>query len=138
MVTMPVGHLIRDTAFGQLLRLVTKNRVLQYPEEQDPEHWKNYLNQEKSGYIAHHGTTDPPEDDDTRQQLQSARGLRDREAEDDRPAEPRDSTVTGTTMNDASGVMVDQEKGRDKNLIDWYGPEDPEVRLFEIHGIMQY
>ncbi|KAF9740656.1 hypothetical protein PMIN06_000382 [Paraphaeosphaeria minitans] len=123
---MTVGHLIRDTAFGQILRLITKNRVLQYPEEQDPEHWKQYLNREKSGYLAHHGTAEPPEDDEARQELQNARGLRIRDAEGDSPVDSRDSMATGTTMNEASGVMVDQEKGRDKNLIDWYGPNDPE------------
>jgi DHA1 family multidrug resistance protein-like MFS transporter len=126
---MTVAHLIRDTAFGQILRLITKNRVLQYPEEQDPEHWKNYLNEEKSGYIAHHGTAEPPEDDESRQELQNARGLHMRDAQGDGPADSRNSMATGTTINEASGVPVDQEKGRDKNLIDWYGPEDPEVRL---------
>jgi DHA1 family multidrug resistance protein-like MFS transporter len=126
---MTVSHLIRDTAFGQILRLITKNRILQYPEEQDPEHWKKYLNEEKSGYIAHHGTAEPPEDDELRQELQNARGVRNRDAEGDSPADSRDSMATGTTINEASGVAVDQEKGRDKNLIDWYGSDDPEVRL---------
>lgn len=124
---MTVGHLIRDTAFGQILRLITKNRVLQYPEELDPEHWKQYINEEKSGHIAHHGNTEPPEDDESRQKLQDARGTRTRDAAGESPADSRDSMATSTTVNEASGVTVDQEKGRDKNLIDWYEPNDPEV-----------
>jgi DHA1 family multidrug resistance protein-like MFS transporter len=128
---MPVGHLIRDTAFGQIVRLITRNRVFQYPEEQDPEYWKKYLNEEKSGYIAHHGHTEPPEDD-SQETLQNARGVRTRDEHPQERGDSRDSTQTDTTFtdgtyNEASGVRIDQEKGRDKNVIDWYGPNDPEV-----------
>lgn len=134
---MPVGHLIRDTAFGQIVRLVTKNRVFQYPEEQDPEHWKQYLNEEKSAYIAHHGTTEPPVDE-SQQELQGARGIRTRDAQGDSATDSRESMATEDTYNEASGVRVDQEKGRDKNVVDWYGPNDPEVPAHSILVTLLY
>jgi DHA1 family multidrug resistance protein-like MFS transporter len=95
-----VADLIRDSPFGHIVRLVTRNKVFQYPEERDPELWKKYVNQEKSGYMAHHGTAEAPEEES--EELQNAQG--------------------------ASGVKVDPEKGKDKHVIDWYGPEDPQVR----------
>lgn len=124
---MPVGNLIRDTAFGQIVRLATRNRVFQYPEEQDSEHWKNYLNEEKSGNIAQHGTTEPPENE-PQDTSQNATEMHTRDEQANNGGESRDSMYTDVTYNEASGVQIDQEKGRDKNVIDWYGPNDPEVR----------
>lgn len=34
---------IREAPFGQLLRLLTNNRVLLYPEERDPDIWYSYI-----------------------------------------------------------------------------------------------
>jgi MFS transporter, DHA1 family, multidrug resistance protein len=46
-----MAHIIRDTALGQILRFVTTNRVLQYPEERDdfqlPQAWLDLLNTER-------------------------------------------------------------------------------------------
>ncbi|KIW81811.1 hypothetical protein Z517_04837 [Fonsecaea pedrosoi CBS 271.37] len=53
--------LFRDTVAGQILRLVTGNRILQYPEERDPSLWQRYLNVEKSANMAVHGSTVTPE-----------------------------------------------------------------------------
>lgn len=99
---------------------------MQYPEEKDSNLWKKYVNQEKSGYAAHHGDTQPPEQDS--QVLQGARGIRDREG--------RDSDATSETQvpdghNVASGVRVDAEKGKDLHVIDWYGENDPQVRYIQ-------
>jgi len=47
-------ELIRDSAFGHCVRLVTRGKYLQYPEERDPEIWKKYVSHEKSGYAAYH------------------------------------------------------------------------------------
>jgi DHA1 family multidrug resistance protein-like MFS transporter len=114
-----VADLIRDSPFGHIVRLVTRNKVFQYPEERDPELWKKYVNQEKSGYMAHHGTTDAPEEES--EELQNATGVRDRNSRSS------SNTQVGDDHNEASGVKVDPEKGRDKHVIDWYGPEDPQV-----------
>ncbi|KAJ4380443.1 GTPase-activating protein [Didymella sp. IMI 355093] len=113
-----VADLIRDSPFGHIVRLVTRNKVFQYPEEKDPNLWKKYVNQEKSGYVAHHGDTSPPEEDV--EELRQARGVRDREGSES------SQTEVGDEYNHASGVRIDQEKGKDQHVIDWYGPDDPQ------------
>ncbi|EAT85845.1 hypothetical protein HBI56_144620 [Parastagonospora nodorum] len=116
-----VADLIRDSPFGHIVRLVTRNKVFQYPEERDPEVWKKYVHQEKSGYMAHHGTTDPPEEES--EELQNAQGVRAREHNS---SDSASRTQVGDGFNEASGVKVDPEKGRDRHVIDWYGPDDPQ------------
>lgn len=54
----------RDTAFGNLLRFATKGKVLQYPEEKDPEAWKQYVHHEKSKNYQKYGQTERPSSDD--------------------------------------------------------------------------
>jgi len=113
-----VADLIRDSPFGHIVRLVTRNRCFQYPEEKDPELWKKYVNQEKSGYVAHHGNTSPPEEES--EELRRARGMREREGSES------SQTEVGDEYNYASGVRVDQEKGKDHHVVDWFGPDDPQ------------
>jgi DHA1 family multidrug resistance protein-like MFS transporter len=36
----------------------------------------------------------------------------------------------GEGYNEASGVKVDPEKGKDLHVVDWYGPDDPQVCSF--------
>lgn len=114
-----VADLIRDSPFGHTVRLLTRNKYFRYPEEEDPNLWKKYVNQEKSGYVAHHGNTSPPEEES--EELRQARGVREREDSES------SQTEVGDDYNYASGVRVDQEKGKDHHVIDWYGPEDPQV-----------
>jgi len=113
-----VADLIRDSPFGHVVRLVTRNKCFQYPEEKDPSLWKKYVNQEKSGYVAHHGDTSPPEEESG--ELRSARGMREREGSES------EQTEVGDEYNYASGVRVDQEKGKDHHVVDWDGPDDPQ------------
>ena len=54
-----VPDLIRDSTFGHLVRLATGGKAFQYAEERDPELWKKYVNEEKSGYLAHYGEAQP-------------------------------------------------------------------------------
>lgn len=136
-----MADLIRDAAFGQIVRLITKNRVFQYPEEKDPSIWKKYVNEEKSGYAAHHGTTEPHGEDSDTEDAQSPSGVRTRNAGNrspdsdgsERTAVPED----GAKYNEVSGVKIDPEKGRDLTLIDWE-PNDPQVcglSLFDAAGL---
>ncbi|KAL1791827.1 hypothetical protein ACET3X_009578 [Alternaria dauci] len=115
--------LIRDSAFGHIVRLVTRNKYLQYPEEQDPEIWKKYVSHEKSGYAAYHGSTQPPENAHEIDELTQAHGVRSREDGNDSDTSSR---TIGNGVNEASGVRVDPEKGKDLHVIDWYGPDDPQ------------
>lgn len=145
-------ELIRDTTFGHLLRLISKGKILPFAEERDPSLWKQFVNEEASGYAAHHGTTEPPEkktsdtepsdDDDPKLEQQitgthSIGGVRTRDAYDNQdPGSSGSSERTRMpddgTVNIPSGVKVDPEKGRDVWIVDWYGPDDPEVSLIAI------
>jgi DHA1 family multidrug resistance protein-like MFS transporter len=114
-----VPDIIRDSPFGHIVRLVTRNKVFQYPEERDPSLWKKYVSQEKSGYMAHHGSAEAPEEES--EELNNARGIRERDSDE--------ATQVGDDRNEASGVKIDPEKGRDKHVIDWFGEDDPQVCL---------
>lgn len=139
-----MSELLRDTAFGHLIRLVFGKRYFQYSEEKDPELWKKYLHEEKSGYVAHHGTVEPHadgEDSDTEEPpTPGIGGVRTRDDRAREDAEVYDSTSSshtcvndnGATYNMASGRKIDPEKGRDLYIVEWNGPDDPEVR-YKIH-----
>lgn len=117
-----VADLIRDSPFGHIVRAVTKNKVFQYPEEKDPELWKKYVHEEKSGHVAYHGRTEAPEDRENIEELNNARGISQREQN----SRSSSQTQVGEEYNEASGVRVDKEKGKDLNVIDWYGDDDPQ------------
>jgi DHA1 family multidrug resistance protein-like MFS transporter len=114
-------ELIRDTIFSHILRLLTGGRVFKYPEEEDPSLWKKYVHVEKSANMARHGQTQAPEDDggheSRRSQTRSS------------SLETAVSSGEGRTVNEVSGHPVDKEKGKDVHVVDWYGPDDPEVSL---------
>jgi DHA1 family multidrug resistance protein-like MFS transporter len=55
---------LRDSAFGQIVRLITRNKAFQFPEEKDASLCGRYINTQKSGYMAHHGTVEPNTDED--------------------------------------------------------------------------
>jgi len=114
-----VADLIRDSAFGHLVRLVSKGKLFPYDEEKDPALWRKYLNETKSGHAAYHGKTEAPEGDVD--ELTQARGLRAREGND---SEASSRTEVAEGFNEASGVRVDPEKGKDVNIIDWTGDDD--------------
>jgi DHA1 family multidrug resistance protein-like MFS transporter len=116
-------ELIRDTAFGHFLRLLTKGKVLPYEENRDPLVWKRYVHKEKSGNVARHGHTGGEE---TNGDLDDSSGLQDR---DTSPANSSNTRVGSGTHghNEISGVRIDPEKGRDVNVVHWFGDEDPEV-----------
>jgi DHA1 family multidrug resistance protein-like MFS transporter len=124
-----MADLIRDSAFGHCIRLLTKRKYLQYPEEKDPQIWKKYISHEKSGYAAYHGQTSAPDDAGEIEGLTQAHGVRSREASE------TSSRTVGEGINEASGVRVDPEKGRDIHVVDWYGLDDPQVCLHISHAL---
>ena len=167
------SDLIRDSVFGQLVRLVTGQKAFQYPDETDPSIRDRYINVEKSGNLALHGTLQPPNEadekedpvsspsssssEDPKEELEKDAGVpADRVASNIssqisrlRSAENRPSPLKRVTshtnsflnevetsnsrigrINTVSGKSVDAEKGRDIHLVDWYGPDDPEVSIF--------
>lgn len=107
-----MAELIRDTAFGHLLRVILRGRVLQYAEDKDPSLWRQYMSEEKTRRMAHHGNTD-------------------RLSNKDRPAhssEESSRTRAGSEqdVNEPTGQPIDPEKGRNLNVVDWFDENDPE------------
>ncbi|KPI40869.1 Caffeine resistance protein 5 [Cyphellophora attinorum] len=114
-----VPDLIRDSIAGQLVRLATGSKFLKYPEERDSSLIDKYINKEKSANLARTGTTESTpaaEKSETQEPLQNS------------SANSSNSTLAdpNALVNVASGAAVDPEKGRDGDVVDWYGPDDPE------------
>lgn len=128
-------ELIRDTIFGHFLRIITKKKVLLYEEERDPELWKRYIHHEKSSNMARHGQTAVPEelkDEEKGEQSNDNNEQRPvgEERNQDRHRNSSDTRVgsyDNTRRNEASGTVVDPEKGRDLTIVHWFGDNDPEV-----------
>ncbi|KAF6824290.1 multidrug resistance protein [Colletotrichum musicola] len=115
----------RDTAFGQIARLTTGNKIpqLQYEEERNPELWRAYINEAKSANAARYGQVEPPEKEDA-----------DRRSVDDAESQitERNSFNSSTTIvsdgqeyNDVTGLVVDPERGKNVSVVDFL-PNDPE------------
>lgn len=119
---------IRDTAFGQLVRLVSGKRLFKYPEEVDPSIWTKYLDAKKSANLADHGSTEKPEQGE---EPRLGANVEKEEAQRALPgansSRSSSRTQVGDDVNAASGVKVDGEKGKDVHLVTWYGDNDPGV-----------
>lgn len=114
---------IRDSVLGQLIRLATKNKVLLYEEERNPEIWQKYVHREKSANMAQYGQTELPEEVSEKQEDDPDTPVR-------RDSSPNSSSSTSTAVGNDDlhkGRPVDQEKGKDVYVVDWYGPDDQEV-----------
>jgi len=127
--------LFRETACGQLIRLVTRNRYLQYPEEKNPELWKKYVNKDKSANMAKYGQPDEPqpenEDDEKKvgEEDDDSSEKGDDSADSIPPQGHRGVERQESRYNDASGIKVDPEKGKDVTMINWDGDDDPDNPL---------
>lgn len=112
-----------DTVFGQLLRFVFGCKILPYPQEVDPSIWRKYIHVEKSGWMAHHGTTQPHRYfiQLQRQQIdEESKGLTTHEKiEESNATTPQTTSRAPSTsnnseiqlMNDISDIVVNSEKG---------------------------
>lgn len=130
-----MSGIIRDSALGQLLRLITRNRVLRYPEEIDPSIWQKYINLEKTANMAAHGSVGPPRDSDGAEKEENSSTHSSSSSSSSSPSSSATAApiTTITTFassfstNELSGRKIDPEKGRDAQIVDWYGPDDEEV-----------
>lgn len=131
--------LIRDTAFGQIVRVVTKRKYLQYSEEKDPDLWRQWVSEEKSGNAARYGVLEPPEEEEGDEKSDYEKEREKPEGGKNHEQTPADSAATSqtripeaenATINETSGVKVDPEKGMDKTVIHFL-PNDPGVCCVE-------
>ncbi|KAF2173280.1 hypothetical protein M409DRAFT_49746 [Zasmidium cellare ATCC 36951] len=130
-----MSELFRDTAFGHLVRFVSRGKFFKYQEEIDPSLYTRFIDEKKSGYMAHHGDTNPPADGTEPQTLG---GVRTREERYTTESPPRLSTnrrssseqtrvgQENANVNYVSGVQIDQEKGKDVHIVSWWGDNDAE------------
>lgn len=114
-------ELLRDSIFGKCVRFVTRQRYFQYPEESDSSIWKQYIDPEKSGNQALRTSSLPT-------QSGTDRGESDDERKNSTdPEKPRDGSDSespapaGGNQDNAAA-----ENGRDLQMVDWYGPDDPD------------
>lgn len=117
---------LRDSAYGQLVRLILGTRYFQYPEEKDPSIWKEFVDKEKSANIARFGNlTGPPvESTHTLGSFRTASEEKDKETDGASLRSAWSNHAEG--VNAASGAPVDPERGQDLHIVGWWGPDDPE------------
>jgi len=125
--------LLRDTAFGRILRVVSGKKIFRYAEERDPSIWKRYVDVEGSANLAHHGTHEPAEEGQgspervTGDLHQQSDDEKEKDAdESDGTQIPSNNSYGDEPINYASGVKVHPEHGKDVHLVTWYGDDDPE------------
>lgn len=97
---MPVDLHVQSTIFGKLMRLVSRNKVFQYPDEVDPSSWKNAIQEDPTQLPRQ---TSPSTVDLVKASGKEAQNGAVHEQQQARKREKCDVTIVG-----------------------WYGPDDPE------------
>lgn len=140
-----MSDLIREAPIGQLLRFITRNRILQYPEEQAnfqmPEAWNTVLNgpnDEKS--TPSRSSSEPPKEEEmpelNRHATTKSVKSGDLEAATLRRTKSRESTMPYTeerleieaelAIERTKSLPILPQKTSDGNiLVDWYTTDDP-------------
>jgi len=111
---------LRDTQFGQLVRWLTSERLMRYPDEDNPSSWRKALTR---GHAAAQGLG-TLEDDEVKV-LDTDYGTHDApsamtKAEAQKQADP---AASGTGTEDA------EKDDGEAHLVDWYDPADPEASI---------
>lgn len=113
---------MRDTAFGKLVRLFTRYRFMQYPEECDASVWPEYLKTEPDTKEEEEDASTPTTENENPEDLE-AFGLY---------AVMSQCSNRSRRMSAASAL----DGGRNSSLktnqslvISWRGPDDPEVSM---------
>lgn len=137
-----MSELIRDTAFGHLVRFLTKGRALQYAEEKDPSLWKQYLNRDQTKNMALYGHPgdETPEEKQERESVPvsetqsstngngNGKGNGNGASLSDESSQTRAGDGEHQLSSTLTGQKIDPEKGRDVTMVTWFGDNDPEVR----------
>ncbi|SLM36536.1 multidrug resistance protein [Lasallia pustulata] len=110
-----MAELMRDTLVGDVIRILSGRRLLPYAEEKDPSLWKRYINREKTDQMAHHGHIQEETEEEQEERSNRSRSSESTALGDEQPA------------NVVTGHVIDKEKGRDINVVHWYGDDDPEA-----------
>lgn len=118
-----MSDILRDSFVGQLLRLVTKNRILQYPDEKDPSVYDRYINVEKSARLARTGSTVlSPEETEKKQQEVPQPVTQRRASQDSEKRRLGEGNALGRSGSD-SGLSSDTQVDPEKDTVDQSLPQ---------------
>lgn len=115
---------IRDTVFGDTVRLLSNNKLLKFPDEKDPKSWKQFLHEEP---IAPTSTSEKEtnlassannQTDSAAKQTGNVLESPPAGRSSEHASSCEEAVNSGHTLNNAAQDVI---------LIDWYGPSDPEV-----------
>ncbi|KAI4130313.1 MAG: hypothetical protein LQ347_003435 [Umbilicaria vellea] len=110
-----MAELMRDTLVGDFIRIFSGHKILPYAEEKDPSLWKRYVDHEKTDRMAHHGHIQEETEEEQDERRNRRRSSETTAVGEDQPT------------NLVTGHVIDKEKGRDINVVHWYGEDDPEA-----------
>ncbi len=106
------AQLLRDTQLGHLVRLLSGKKLFRYPDEIDTTLWRISVRRPDGSRSAEQTiNTDRPDDAEIQLNGQS------KESDGQDEADLQDHNL-GYTIKD----------GKDIRLVDWYGPDDLDVR----------
>jgi MFS transporter, DHA1 family, multidrug resistance protein len=114
-----------DTVFGQAVRLLSRNRLLKFPDELDPILWKQIVQKDRTAassietFGEHDGLAGSRDHPATDMSDGGERGLK------------RGAGMTSAHGSGGRQTLHQSHPGCEKTtgvrLVDWYGPDDPEV-----------
>ena len=126
-------EIFRETAVGQLLRLISGKRILKYPEEEDPDYWRRFLDEERGGWHV---------DKRNRSSLSSQTELEHEKADeagndDEEPARRSSSSsraqpnLRAPPSHQIGQENLDPSEKNNLYIVSWYGDHDPEVSVHQ-------
>ena len=136
-----MAELFRDTVVGKMLRLMSGGKLYPFAEERDPSIFQRYIHHDKTQEMASYGRLledhekQNPEGGNTGSEKEINKPNNDapkpnstsHETSRTRVSQEGNRTEQFTRKENAIGHKIDPEKGRDTNIVEWYGPDDSEV-----------
>ena len=110
---------VRDTVFGHAVRLLSRNQLLQFPDEVDPTLWKQCIHREPIG------TPSTSEGQDNSAEAGATASTP--PSHDVEKAAEDDHEEASAERSLQQNLNLGHEKPDGVILVDWYGPDDPEV-----------
>lgn len=117
--------LFQDTQFSAVVRMVSGKKLFRFPDEIDPSLWKKSV-QKKQQDSTNTPNSSSEEDVEPRLPPTTLQGSDD--------SVVRDKEIDNLPAQLLSDINHTVEDGKDIFLIDWYGPDDPEVSMPRSRG----
>lgn len=102
--------LLRDSCYGNIIRILTRGRFFKYEDETHPELWHRYINIDKSADMARGSDASSSSDVDIDTRVRNV------------PSRPWEEN--GQRFQGLTGEKVDPEKGTDIMMVDWLDDKD--------------